>query len=129
MPDDEQVRRAEGQINLLLEDRSLRSEITTRIGARMTLLGFLTASAAFLVGDHRSVWAYVLVIGLITTGALVWFRSGQLLGKLSGRLAQLEDELNVRAGVAYDVPQDSPFLAWEIQMRAQRARALRELMS
>lgn len=131
MSDDEQVRRAEGQINLLLEEyRSLRSEITTRLGARMTLLGFLTASAALLVGAQSgSTWVYILVVGLIATGAAVWFRSGQLLGMLSDRLATLEDSLNARAGEAFRLPQDRPLLAWEKQMRDRRHRLLRDLMS
>lgn len=50
---DEHVRRVEGQINLLLEEyRSLRSEITVRIGARTQRVGLsLPVTTAGLCGS------------------------------------------------------------------------------
>ena len=63
----------------------------------------------------------------IATGAVVWFRSGRLLGMLSKRLAELESAINACAKSAYQAP--SNLLTFETDMRTKRRMVLRELMS
>jgi hypothetical protein len=124
MSEDERIRRVQGQINLLLEEyRALRAEVTARIGARMTLIGFLAASAALLVGkDSGSTWVYIVVVALMATGLTVWSWSWRLLDKLSRHLAVVETRLNELAAQAYGAGMESGPFTWENQLRAGRAR-------
>ena len=124
-------RRPEQRLNLLLEEyRSLRSEVTSRIASRMTLLGFLTASLAFVVGiHHRSAWVWALVGLLVAFGAGIWVWSGLLIGRLSARLAKLEEVMNALAAEAYGPSKTDEQLVWETDRRRSRNPVLQRLMS
>jgi hypothetical protein len=122
VPGDELVR-AQGQIALLLEEyRSLRSEATGRVSDRMSLLGFLTASGAFVIGSHRALWAYVIAGCLLAVGGAVWYSSWRSLDKISGRLALLEAMINAQARVAFELGSDCQLLGWETRLQKERAK-------
>jgi hypothetical protein len=53
---------AKGQIELILEEyRALRSEVDQRTSARTTLVGFLAAGTAFVVGSRSNVLSWITV--------------------------------------------------------------------
>ncbi|MDQ6806039.1 MAG: hypothetical protein M3065_13980 [Actinomycetota bacterium] len=94
---------AEGRTSLLLEEyRTLRDEAKQCVSERMTLLGFLTASAAFIIAGTA------------------WLRSWRALDKLSRRLAELESQINELAHRAYRLEAPS-LLVWENRLRKHRA--------
>ena len=131
MPDNEEVRCAEGRISILMEEyKALRDEINQRLASRLTLLGFLVASAALLGSDRvPAPWVAAVVGFLIACGGLVWAWSGRVLGKLSAGITRLEDRVNTEARLAYDVRPDASLLEWEHYMSRARNPFLRRLMA
>jgi hypothetical protein len=78
---------AKGQIQLLLEEYSaLRSEIDQRIGARATLVGFIAAGAAFIVGSHISVVAWIAAAVFLVILIVAWGSSTAMLGRIGKEL-------------------------------------------
>ena len=129
MPDNEEVRRAEGRIGILMEEyKALRDEINQRIASRLTLLGFLVASAALLGSDRvPAPWVAAVVGFLIACGGLVWAWSGRKLGKLSRGVKRLEDRVNAEARLAYDIRSGASLLEWEHDVSRARSPFLRWL--
>lgn len=104
VPTTNQTTRAVAEIKLLLEEyRSLRAEVLQRVGSRMTLTAFITASIAIVVSiKHQASWVYALAGGLLAVMLVViWVWSWCCIERLSARLVVLEENLNDRARVAY----------------------------
>ena len=105
---------ARGQIELLLEEyRALRSEVDQRISARATLVGFLAAGAAFIVGSHRSVATWLVAAVFLVILVAVWGSSTSMLGRIGKRIRELEQQINSLAKTAYDLPDTPRLLQWE----------------
>jgi hypothetical protein len=108
---------AKGQIELLLEEyRALRSEIDQRIGARATLVGFLAAGAAFIVGSHKVLVTWVTAIVFLVIVVAVWGSSSSMLGRLGKRVKAIEDQINLMAKTAYGLSDTPTLLQWEASL-------------
>jgi hypothetical protein len=111
---DHAARAAKGQIDLLLEEyRALRSEIDQRIAARSTLVGFLAAGAAFIVGSRSVLVTWVSVTVFLIIVVVVWGSSSSMLGRLGRRIRALEEQLNLLAKTAYGLSDTPSLLQWE----------------
>lgn len=105
---------AQGLIGLLLEEyRALRSEIDQRIAARATLMGFLAAGAAFIVGSHRTVLTWIAGAVVLVILLAVWGSSTAMLGRIGKRTRKLEKQINLLAKEAYGLSGTPTLLQWE----------------
>jgi hypothetical protein len=103
-----------GQIGLLLEEyRALRAEIDQRIGARATLVGFLAAGAAFIVGSHRAALTWIAGAVFLMILGVVWGSSTAMLGRIAKSARALEDQINLLAKDAYGLSNTPKLLQWE----------------
>ena len=105
---------AAGQLSILLEEyRQLRAEVNQRIGASASLLGFVAAGAAFVVGSRggRLTWIAAAVLGVLVIA--VWVSYLLAIRGLGIHLRQLEDDINACARTAYSLDDGAPLLRWE----------------
>lgn len=90
-----------------LEYGSLREEIASRMDRRFRTLAFLGVIAGLVLGfgsdtaDHMDFpppWALWIVSALAAVGLVVWTNAGHGIGKLSERVAVLEQHINTIVG-------------------------------
>jgi hypothetical protein len=121
---------ARGLIDLMVEEyKSLRAEISTRLACLGTLLGFLAAGLAVMVGTGQPSSKVVLFAAPVAAafGLGYWWYQAELIDQISGRLATVEAEMNKLAKTAFPTGHAVPF-GWQDEA-ARNSGRIRSLLA
>ena len=85
---------------LLKEYDTLRAEIIQRLGHRITFLGLFGAMGvyAFFRDNGLTLYQYSVIAVAIVFTYIVWHHLGNVIGRCSRRIAEIEQQINGMAG-------------------------------
>jgi hypothetical protein len=118
---------ARGRLEVLLKEYdALRSEVTTRLGASATLVGFAAAAIGIAAsGRGGSRWIAAAVVGVLIL--LVWVSYLRQLAGIRTYLIDLEHQINLASRDAYGLAEDVVMLSWEHSL-SRKETELRKLL-